>query len=310
MEKAILPDSKLNNDFISFLKESFIFRFDNLLNQLNLLLETKLSADSVHDSRVASRRLDTLFYAFGYIFPYEYHEEFVLTYKKYFKPLGKIREADISIDIMLNYIKLIHIKPPEIDLLLNSIIIKSKNLRNDVNNDDIFSAKEKISVLYKNMIELIENLSKNNFQFSFDIIMKSVIHKLVSETQELIITDNNKIKAIHRLRIRFKYLRYFLEILNMKYNNSLKGIITDIRNFTDLCGDIHDYYELKKYIKSFMKNNLGEYEGIISIRGNHLKAFYNYIDAKIKKDTASVIETKKFSSDTDLYKKILDILKY
>ncbi len=273
---------KNNNKSISdvFLNRTLVFMYN-----LEKFTDDHIE-ESLHQSRVSGRKLESLFEAFGHLSNSEYK-----TYHKQIaniiKLLSASREADVCIMMTIEYYGQIKVENIIIRNLLNHLIRNSKFQRKK-----IFKKNEIIDFL--NSRDLFEkfiriDLFKGDSYLSMDdarnytrLIIPKLYDKMFDYKDEVVSNPSNK-RKLHKMRLKSKPLRYLVEFAKEVFDNNLTDIHYQIKEFVEQAGLIHDIDMLIERVEKFSElvNKLKNRKQIIA-NDKSLKVFLKYLNIKRK----------------------------
>lgn len=216
--------------------------------------------EQIHDLRTSIRRLEETYLILPNSFKKDKTNDFVSSYKSFFKKISILRDFDVIAKNLLNN-----------GLTKNSDPITYILKQREKKIKDALKKAKKLSKLK------IPSLKEGNFEKiipKYEKVIFSNVQKLEDYFQ-IVASDESKVKELHLMRKTAKKLRYVLEI---DPNDSYDHLIDNMKIFQEMLGEIHDIditiNFLKKHFKKFQ-----EFEYLIdqqeSIRKNIYKRLSN-----------------------------------
>jgi CHAD domain-containing protein len=244
---------------------------------------TRLGEDieELHDMRVATRRMRSIFQIFGDF----YHPRVTKTFRKNLisvgRALGRVRDLDVSLDKAYQYQN--STSETEFEGLAPLIV----------------SWNDERQMARKNLLAFLDSNLYNDFKYDFEIFLqtpglgakkskKTKINptKVNEIAPVLILRCLSSVRAydpiireadfrqLHQLRMEFKTLRYTMEFFREVLEKSVNRLINEIKGVQDHLGDLNDADVTCQYLTAILanKNNLpGEIE---------IKAIQKYLDTR------------------------------
>jgi CHAD domain-containing protein len=127
------------------------------------------------------------------------------------------------------------------------------------------------------------NLSNKKLTKRYNKIVSKFANKIMMNLP-IVVTDANKLKELHEMRIDCKKLRYLLELLPID-SSSNKGnvslLLQQLKKMQDILGEIHDCDAVISYLKRQAKSNQlhGITDKIIEERNKKYQEFRTYYKA-------------------------------
>jgi CHAD domain-containing protein len=127
------------------------------------------------------------------------------------------------------------------------------------------------------------NLSNKKLTKRYNKIVSKFANKIMMNLP-IVVTDANKLKELHEMRIDCKKLRYLLELLPID-SSSNKGnvslLLQQLKKMQDILGEIHDCDAVISYLKRQVKSNQlhGITDKIIEERNKKYQEFRTYYKA-------------------------------
>ncbi len=281
------PDYK-NTDLTHEVFSKIIrYYFDSALQNENGV-KIGLDVEFVHDMRVAIRKLRTVLQCFKYSMTGRDLQYFGNNYKWIADFLGSVRDIDVYIS---KFRAFIIDKNSEKDSALNSIeenILKirgmnRKRMISHLKSKRYFHFLDRMAALLSSEIVRKDNLSIS-FQTIEEIsikilksaagdILKSGKRLLKKLEEEPVNFTNTRLKfynndnLIHKLRIKFKRLRYILEFFNPIFNDKIRNIALFLPAVQDELGNFVDTFFLKDFTVQLIKsaNNSNSFTSSLAV---------------------------------------------
>lgn len=237
------------------------------------------SEDTIHDARVAARRLNALFEALGIICDYSDNKKLKKKIKNSRKKLGGAR------DIQIARIFLIKNQDNIKNFDYNSFEDYYQQIQQQaLETTDQFIKKFKRKKL-NNKVK--QNIKKHFQQTNEEVSLQNLFEKINEEKETLLsefdLLNRNDKSSFHQLRKDLKKLRYKLEILNEiglgDYN------IDNYKLFQDDLGEIQDIEVIREILSE-------QYKAAES--KNDLKNLSDFLDQEQNKLIDKVLNNHKF----------------
>jgi len=216
--------------------------------------------EALHDMRVSARRLQAVFKIFKQLFPKKDYKENYQKVRGVVKLLGIVRELDVNIGIIENFMSKTELQDKRILLLLIARL-KSKNLseRKIISNNEMlkdFSSHEdqlvrfvESSLFHPGKDTNVKYLEKSFRDYAFMIIPP--MYDSVMEFRTRVLDHPERIEELHRMRIQTKPLRYTLETYQDIFSDDFKRNLKEVKAFVERIGTIHDIDVLLPILQDF-----------------------------------------------------------
>lgn len=246
------------------------FMTGSLARQCGILLKLLSGKDAagstknVHKLRVVCRRIRSILKVSQALMPEKKRLKRLEDIKQLACSLGSLRDADVRIDYVKNFLKAI---PADKQPTLNAGYLrllselkrgrKALKLEADEKIKQFVDSKtmSKFVRLYANKTEPCPMHQDKEVQSRLWLQccqqFRGRAEKILSRVDCL--SDPSDIQGLHKLRIAFKKLRYIVRIYRDIFGNRLDDILSVLKKFQSLLGDIHDCDEWDRYLKSFIK---------------------------------------------------------
>jgi len=271
------------------LKNYLITQLEIINNSLDSSIKN-FDYNAIHDFRISTKKLRYIFELL------DYNRRSYDKLKKYFKKnlkkiinkLGKVRELQVSLNLLENYEK-----DYSIDLSIfitelqdklykkHSKVLSEYNSTDEIKNDFNHFLNELISKIEKHHNKVIKYFLTN-------------LNKLIKEIQQ----PENDIVKLHEFRMKIKSLRYAFEVIaDSEYKNLIDDIsrkIEVLKNYEVLLGNWHDNVVLLNYLKKYVnKNNEKRYFQFLQ-----LNSFIRMLSTNMERTQNELF--KKINDDSDL----------
>ena len=279
-----MKDNYNNSNLLSevFINKNLLF----IKNLENFIKEP--TVENIHQSRVAGRRLESVFGFFGKLSNTDYTSHFSKI-AHIIKLLSNSRETDVCISMTKDYCKQIKEDDPVLTSFLNHLIRNSKYQRKRVQKNSI------ILDFVKDKDSFIEFLMSDMFASGKEITLHnakeyfwSAIPELYNITfgySEAVLNNPSDKKKLHKMRLKAKPLRYIVEFANEVFNVKLDAVQKQIKNFVEQAGLIHDIDMLIVRIDNFTEIlKKMKYKDNLLYRNKSLKVFRKYLNSKRKEE--------------------------
>ena len=212
-------------------KKSFLYNYNNVIENFDI--------DTIHDLRVSIKRLNTLYRFVEFIDNEDFKcKDNFKEFRKIFKSLGKIRDYQVTEDLILNdYSQL-----KNSELILNVFRKKKKKTIKKFTEKQRKFKTKKVNSSFNIAAKVIEKIDDSKINLNHQSFIKQSLDLFLEETR----------KNLHNARKRIKDIYYLLEIQNIKTNtentyfNKIKLIASSIGNWHDI---IVFEFDLKKITK-------------------------------------------------------------
>jgi len=300
---------QVDPSYCKFGSETILKLLDVFENQIDGVIDNK-DSESVHKTRVASRRLRVALPVFRFCFPRKDYKKWKCEIKNITRLLTDSRDLDVQIAFIRQYIEKIGslIEKTSLDILLQNHINRRNNIQPNLVNgikklketctleEIITSCQQSISLRSMANFDKTIILEKARWNIAFGLqnflAMAEYVHK-----------ENEKQKH-HEMRVNAKKLRYTMEIFSPMYKNTLAKEIDTMKKFQDTLGEMHDCDVWNDYIPKFIEeaktNPTILNTGNIAELEQTLLNFKTYINDERKKHYAQFVnlweenQTEKF----------------
>lgn len=271
-------------------------------------VEKSEDIEYVHKMRVTSRRIRASMPIFKECFPKKRYRKWLNEIKKVTQFLGAVRDLDVQIEFIKNYVKLLQPSDSKtgIDVLLEGHIDQRATLQSNVING--LEELEKSQVLTE-INDYCGRIAKETSDIPFNLISvrETAFWKISAKLDDFIALEDfvhkeNEILKHHEMRIRAKWLRYTMECFAPLYPEEFSKEIEMMKNFQDTLGEMHDcdvwIERIPKFINDVENKNLAfpETQQATIVDNQGLLKFLSFIVEKRKN------EYQKFVSFWDIQK--------
>ncbi|MFN3306718.1 MAG: CHAD domain-containing protein [Candidatus Kapaibacteriota bacterium] len=229
------------------IKKTLLNRLDNLrqfyVKNLDYVIET-FDDEAIHDLRVSIRRILAFMYLIDQICAETIYEELQKQLKTKIKRFNKLRDVQVQIATIINYIKkfpvladfLVFLKKNEkkqIKKLKSALLYNEFDLRGDI-------------FFYRNHISQRECLSKTSINYLANIALNSFIDvdNSIKEIQP------SNFSSYHKTRLKVKKFRYVVETLE-SIMSIPRDKIKEIQTIQTILGEIQDLTVLVHLVETF-----------------------------------------------------------
>jgi CHAD domain-containing protein len=197
------------------------------------------SKNTVHDLRVASRRVREVLDYFEEALPQNWYEKIKRPTRRITKSLGTLREMEVNLILVKRFHEEQRLNPFASELLIHS-------LRRQLQRCHQKALKEirstKFSV-YEKFVRRIKG-SRSRLPASASVLSKR-IEDFWNYPLDGEVTD----EQLHELRIRTKKFRYAVEIFDRVHHRNMGRFLRRIRNLQEVLGSIHDLFVFETLLR-------------------------------------------------------------
>ncbi len=204
------------------------------------------SPDSVHDVRVATRRLRAIFTEFGTCMKKSRRRTAQEAVRQVTRMLGKARELDVSIE------------------LLESARKDTRGTVRYAANHVIRTLRARRAAENLTLTHTAELATDPSFLTEVAGVLDGGTHRDTCYSVEVVRATAKRYAALlraydlwratpsdsllHDVRIAFKKMRYACELHRRLYGKEMEALIADIRQAQDALGDWHDLFVIRNYV--------------------------------------------------------------
>jgi CHAD domain-containing protein len=263
MAKALpIPQLKLNSPISSCLPAIVDTRIKEIRSFKKGVL--KGAPDSVHDMRVACRRLQTVLIIFAEFIEKGPLRKFKKQLRRLTRRLGTVRQSDVLIEMFSACVKTTDDKQQTVrNLLLARYSTQRKEagdmlvkLLTEIDSGKVFEGffgAVNVSPSKSNTAKKVRREIDNVF---FGQVMPDAVGSLVGEFSLGVaraMSQENSSEILHEMRISGKPLRYSMELAGNCFNGGFNDYFFEVKNAIQLLGDIHDIDVATAALDSFSK---------------------------------------------------------
>ncbi len=236
---------------------SVLIKYVQNLNKCIQQVQQRKNIEDIHDLRVVSRRVRTVFSIFNGFLPAKKYKAWEKPIRDLTKVFSKARDLDVQISLIKNLSdQQINSKTkPGIRRLI--IRLKQKRKRMQPKLQSILEDFKKEAILQDMLstlesfvlVEQPQHINPDLFQLAFDNI-----HKCLDEFlfYEIYIPYPERIKELHLMRIAAKKMRYTIEIFAPLYDGKLDFTLEVARLAQTKLGEIRDCDVWLQYLPNFL----------------------------------------------------------
>ncbi len=217
--------------------------------------------ESVHQARVASRRICTALGVFGAAFPTGKVRQWKKHIRRLIKGLGLARDKDVQIEFVDGMVADRTLAKGADLPGLKRLLLRLRQQREAIQprvikSVDRLDATGILSDILARTSKSISRLRKAGTDLSSPFVLESgarVIRKTCNKLLRLqsCLEDAGAIEQHHQMRIAAKRLRYTMEIYKKVFGKRLNETIKVVRGVQTLLGDIHDCDVWCEFIQAF-----------------------------------------------------------
>lgn len=230
----------------------------NVIKTQSLKVRKGLSAEPLHQIRVALRKLDNAFLLFKDLIPKKnlaFWRDEIMGVSRL---TSKARDLDVLIIYLNAYKKNLPHQPKKVLLnsLIASLVVKRQALQPKIVNAVDLLRKNKIIIEIEKYFIKVAQKKETRDDFKVYAVARIKIFKRVKKVvaYRKIIHRANEVKALHEMRIANKKLRYALETFHKVYGRTINLYLTPVLGFHERLGKIHDYDVWIEHLEKDHKN--------------------------------------------------------
>ena len=217
--------------------------------------------ESVHQMRVAIRRMRSLFKLIGDYYKPKVVAKYSRELRDIARALGRIRDADV---LILDLEDFRADQDKDSQKVVDSIIKKlDKRRRKDrVKLNEMFDSKS-----YQKFVDRFKTFTEKSGKGSLPIKSKQSPHQvrhllpiLMYETLANVraydtVLEGAEDEVLHELRVEFKQLRYAVEFFSPVLGTSAKNFISEVKNMQDVLGRLNDIAVFTDHVNGIKRLN-------------------------------------------------------
>jgi len=200
---------------------------------------------SIHDVRVASRRLRTAFWVFKGILPRKTQGIWKKRVRKLAKSLGPARDLDVQIRFLTKMARRLKMSPHRDKV--EKLCALLKQTRNELQ-DVVLSAVDAFekSATLKKIGAGLKKKRRDGKRTTLGLLYRIGQRKVAFRLKELFkfepyVYRSDNTLELHQMRIAAKHLRYTLECLKPLYGKETSGFISSAKKIQSALGRLHDF---------------------------------------------------------------------
>jgi CHAD domain-containing protein len=222
---------------------------DKLLEEMHRAAK-RADAETIHDVRVAIRRLRQALTVFRNELPNTFGRKIDKRLRKLLKSAGKIRNLDVAMELLQPF----RTSEPKLMRLMRK---DRQDLARDLQTQ-LAAMNEKRSV-EKWRAKLADRAARKGQDAKRgDDVTRELLASLAVEFFNAgaeAATDDSDPEALHNFRIRTKKFRYSLELFSPLYDSDLARRITTIRKLQTRLGEINDFISTAAMLKRYRREH-------------------------------------------------------
>ena len=241
-------------------RKTWLFQFAEMIRKEE---PTRLGVniEGLHDMRVATRRMRTAFDVFGGSFKPKIIRRHLKGLRAIGRALGKVRDLDVLIEKLTNYMNALEeIQREGIEPLMSAWIRERENGRQaliaylDSQEYDLF--KQEFNRFVQTPGEGVREISDGAVQAR---LVCEIVPALIYSRMGVVraydrILQKASDTQLHALRIEFKKLRYAIEYFREVLGAEATQVIQDLKLMQDHLGDFHDAVVACGLVTTFLKD--------------------------------------------------------
>jgi CHAD domain-containing protein len=235
-----------------WLGEAMVLRWKSYRERLDEC-RSKPTAESVHELRVAIRRLMSQFVLANQIFPSHSSEKGRNILKRQLESLGDLRDTHVALIFLRRQL----IKFPDLVDLLTRLERRERSLIRRASRKIARFKTKKLEKWAYNSSGLIERQPHSHRvrQHVPSIAFQSANAAFTDVVGRWRMIDRADLRAIHRTRVAFKKFRYIVESLPRELTGFGKKDLRMLARYQRRMGNIQDFEVILACVMSFMKRH-------------------------------------------------------
>jgi CHAD domain-containing protein len=199
--------------------------------------------DTVHDMRVAARRLRALLRIFRKAFDRDGLRAQVAMLSGLIRSLGRVRDCDIIVN---NLETLRHVLAEDSQAALDDLVGRQRALR------DAHSAalRQEVRALRdgkarKEFLAFVESpmvdtpVLRRGLKENAERLLPVLLKEMTSYRRE-VVAHPERTALLHEMRIAARPLRYFMEAIEPAFGKPFSKRLKELKDFLDIAGEVHD----------------------------------------------------------------------
>ena len=229
----------------------------------------RADADHLHDLRVATRRLMAMIQFRELFYPSDTHKRLLKSLKQLMTPLGEQRDLFLQEDYLSQFI---HPLRGSLTLfhgqLRKELLNNHKSIRTTLKKFSCSTVQRQVyqTIMHWDSTPALPGVSTppdSLEQVNWKRLIQENAHQVLSLEQDVFV--NRNMKALHRMRIKIKKLRYFLEIIMEIEPFIREEQLTRLARIQTRMGTIHDMDVLALHLLDFSRGLYPNQSGHIDI---------------------------------------------
>lgn len=219
--------------------------------------------EELHDMRVAAMRMRSVLQVFNGHLDMNVMKPFFRSIKTTRKSLGAVRDLDVFMEKIQNYIELLpEERKSELDELINTLLIERDKARGlmllHLDSSKYGKFKTKFTKVLEKEGQWDESLiDKNGKPLPHRVrdVLPPLLYKQLAAVRAYddIVHDEPSYELLHALRIDVKILRYTMEFFEEVLGNKTNSLVKDLKSLQDNIGDIHDAVVVMELLENYLK---------------------------------------------------------
>ena len=275
MQKSTPRLEKTETDPKQLLLEALDKRWENYRTELKSC-QSDFSEESVHDLRVATRRILALIKLLNSIAPHPNLKKMAKAFKEQLDGFDDLRDTQVILSGLAEILP----ELPQLDVFEQHLHAREEELLQELRGKLNEFDTTDISRWIKKTQESIEAGTEEDLE---PLILDVVDDSFLITRQRLGWIDLARPATIHRVRVAFKAFRYMVEIVQPLLRDFPPGNLKEMNEYQTLMGNIQDTEVFAKTLADFMANaSLPDLEAVNRYyekrRADNISAFVQAID--------------------------------
>jgi len=246
MQKSLPKLEQAESDPKQLLLEALDKRWENYRTELKNC-RRDFSEESVHDLRVAARRILALIKLLNSISPHPRLQKMAKAFKEQLDGFDDLRDTQVILAGLAEILP----ELPQLDVFEEYLYAREKEMLQDLHGNLKDYDPSDIAGWIQKTKESIEAGTEEDLK---PLILDAVDDAFLTTRQRLGWIDLSRPATIHRVRVAFKAFRYMVEIVQPLLRDFPPGNLKQMNDYQTLMGNIQDTEVFAQTLADFMQN--------------------------------------------------------